>query len=236
MAAEGGQKIIKYLMFFFNFIVFVCGIVIIVGGALVFTKYNDYVQFTASTGNAIPIALIVIGVFVFFTGFLGCCGALRENYCMVCTFAFIIVVLLVAELGGGIAGYVLRDDIKDAIETNMKELMAFYNNETATRKLFDHMQQDLKCCGTDNYTDWYPYFNEGNVPNSCCKNDTKDCGKSFKPGSIYTKGCHLALYDVLENNIIIIAAIAIAIAVIQIFGVVCACCLMRSIKGEYEVV
>ncbi|XP_022111920.1 CD63 antigen-like [Acanthaster planci] len=236
MAVEGASKLIKYLMFFFNFIFFICGIVIIVGGALVFTKYNDYVDFTGSMGNAIPIVLLVIGIFILFTGFLGCCGALRENYCMVCTFAIIIVILLLAELGGGIAGYVLRNDIKKAIDDNMNKLLVQYPNNTATQKLFDSMQQDLKCCGVNNYTDWYSYLGSGNVTDSCCKKEEPKCGIEPKKETIWTDGCFNALYDFLEDNIVIIAAIAIVIAVIQIFGVVCSCCLMRSIKGEYEVV
>jgi CD63 antigen len=236
MAVEGASKLIKYLMFFFNFIFFVCGIAIIVGGALVFTKYNDYVDFTGSMGNAIPIVLLVIGVFILCTGFLGCWGALKENYCMIGTFAFIIVILLLAELGGGIAGYVLRDDIKNAIDDNMNDLLPKYTTQNATKKLFDGMQQDFKCCGADNYTQWYDVFGEDRVPDSCCKTELRNCGLNPNTTDIYTEGCFLALYDFLEDNIIVIAAIAIAIAVIQIFGVVCSCCLMKSIKSEYEVV
>ncbi len=59
-----------------------CGLGIIIGGALVFTVYNDYVDFTGESGNAVPIILIVVGAFIFITGFLGCCGAIKENYAM----------------------------------------------------------------------------------------------------------------------------------------------------------
>lgn len=236
MAAEGASKIIKYLMFFFNFIFFVCGVVVIIGGALVLTKYSEYVDFTGSMGNAIPIILIIVGVFILLTGFLGCCGAIKENYCMICTYAFIIVVILLLELGGGIAGYVLRDDIEASVRKNMEILMPKYLTQNATQTLFDNMQIELKCCGTNNYTDWKTILPSGDVPDSCCKTDTEGCGTAYKVADINTRGCVEQLNKLLTDNIFLIAGIAVAVAIIQIFGVVCSCCLMRAIKGEYEVV
>lgn len=60
----------------------VCGIVIIVCGAV-------SLHFMKGTGPLIgenyvsaPIALIIIGVAVFLLAFLGCCGASQESYCM----------------------------------------------------------------------------------------------------------------------------------------------------------
>ncbi|XP_071791289.1 CD63 antigen-like [Asterias amurensis] len=236
MAAEGGSKVIKYLMFFFNFIFFVCGLVVIIGGALVLTQYSEYVDFTGSMGNAIPIILIIIGVFILMTGFLGCCGAIKENYCMICTYAFIIVVILLLELGGGIAGYVLRDDIEDVVRKNMADLMPNYTSNNNTKNVFDKMQEELKCCGTNNYTDWAGILPTGNVPDSCCKKETAGCGTSFKTDDINQEGCVDLLNKLLVDNIFLIAGIAVAVAVIQIFGVVCSCCLMKAIKSEYEVV
>jgi len=178
----------------------------------------------------------VVGVFILCTGFLGCCGALRESYCMICTFSIIIVILLVVELAGGIAGYILRDDIEDQIGKNMLKLMAEYNKTESTTDLFDKVQQTFDCCGTDNATEWAKYLGPDNVPDSCCKDESANCGRQYSPGSIYTDSCKDALFDFLADNIVVIAAIAIAVALIQIFGVVCACCLIRSIKSEYEVV
>ncbi|XP_072181106.1 CD63 antigen-like isoform X3 [Diadema setosum] len=191
MAVQGGAKCIKYLMFFFNFIFFVLGIGIIVGGSLTLTVYQEYVDFTGDTGTAIPIALICIGVFIFLTGFFGCCGAIKENYCMLGAYAAIMVILLILELAAGIAGYVLRDDIDNLVDKNMKELMPKYNESESTQKLFDDMQ---------------------------------------------TNGCYDSLKDLLITNIGIVAGVAIGIAVIEVFGIIFACCLMRAIKSEYEVV
>lgn len=249
---EGGAKCIKYLMFFFNFIFFLCGLAIIIGGALVFTVYNEYVDFTGNSGNAVPIILIIVGSLIFVTGFIGCCGALKDNHCMMTTFATIMVILLITEIGVGIAGYVLRDEISDTIEDNMETLM--YNDyleSNATRTLFDKMHEDLKCCGTNNYTDWFEAFysdtecigNQNCVPESCCKVETAQCNYedvSRNPEvagqSLFTQGCNDALSSLITDNIAIIAAVAIVVAVVEVFGIICACCLVKAIKSDYEVV
>ena len=58
-------------------------------------------------------------------------------------YAFIIVVILLLELAGGIAGYVLRGDIEEAVKTNMDELMSKYDTQNATKDLFDNMQKEV---------------------------------------------------------------------------------------------
>lgn len=61
----------------------VAGIGLIVAGGLVL-HYANYSLFETE-GNGPAIALIVIGVFIFITAFLGCCGAIKESDCMLIT-------------------------------------------------------------------------------------------------------------------------------------------------------
>ncbi|XP_054751335.2 CD63 antigen-like isoform X1 [Lytechinus pictus] len=242
---EGSAKCIKYLMFFFNFIFFIFGLGIIIGGSLTLTLYSEYVDFTGNTGTAIPIALICIGVFIFLTGFFGCCGAVKENYCMLATFAFIMVLLLILELAAGISGYVKRDDIDNLIDDNMSELQQTYNESESTKDLFDNMQKNLECCGTLNYTSWFGFNDTAGynvVPMSCCITMLEGCNSDVSRDpfvaerKIHVYACYPALKDLLIGNIGIIAGVAIAIAVIEIFGIAFACCLMRYVSGPYVVV
>ncbi|XP_033107840.1 CD63 antigen-like isoform X2 [Anneissia japonica] len=232
--AEGGMKIVKCMLFFFNAIFWICGLALIIGGVLVLRNYNEYVKFTGDLGDTIPILIIVVGGIIFITGFCGCCGAIKESYCMVSTYACILIVLLVAEVGIGIAGFVMNDEVKDQITENMDATMKDYQTVNVTRDLWNDMQKNLKCCGTYNYTDWYDVIGDKKVPASCCIE--KGCEVNQTPKNVYEEGCSEALFNFIKENIIIIAGIAIGVAVIQIIGVVCACCLMKSIKNEYEVV
>ena len=73
----------------------ISGIALIVIGGIIKGKYGDFIQLSDSSITTGPIFLIIIGVIVAIVGFLGCCGAYKENYCMVTTvrivFCFYIV-------------------------------------------------------------------------------------------------------------------------------------------------
>uniref|UniRef100_A0A4W3HBH1 Tetraspanin n=1 Tax=Callorhinchus milii TaxID=7868 RepID=A0A4W3HBH1_CALMI len=85
MAVEGGMKCIKYLIFIFNFLFWVSGIALIVVGILVQTQMNGTFLISDSSASGAPIVIIVVGVVINFVAFFGCCGAWKENYCMVTT-------------------------------------------------------------------------------------------------------------------------------------------------------
>lgn len=62
-----------------------------------------------------PILTIAIGCIIFLIAFFGCCGAIRESYCMTMTYSTILMVLLIAKLVVGIYVLVNTDDFKAGI-------------------------------------------------------------------------------------------------------------------------
>lgn len=69
-----------------GFFVFqISGIAILAIGSVILISYNHYSAFVYSSYQSAPIVLIVVGVVVFIIAFFGCCGAVRENHCMVIT-------------------------------------------------------------------------------------------------------------------------------------------------------
>lgn len=61
----------------------ICGLALIVVGILVQVALHKTLMIDDATASGAPILLIVIGVVIFFISFFGCCGAWKENYCMV---------------------------------------------------------------------------------------------------------------------------------------------------------
>lgn len=61
------------------------GIAIIVAGAVIQIKWTYYINFLGDSFFSAPILLIVVGCIIALLGFFGCCGAIRENYCMTMT-------------------------------------------------------------------------------------------------------------------------------------------------------
>ena len=58
----------------------------VTAGVLVLTGYQDYKHFVnVDSYRAPPILLIAAGCAIFLIAFMGCCGVLRENNCMMMT-------------------------------------------------------------------------------------------------------------------------------------------------------
>lgn len=63
----------------------ISGIAIITVGAIIEAAYYKYEDFVDPNLSKPPIALICVGVVVFMVAFCGCCGAIRENLCLINT-------------------------------------------------------------------------------------------------------------------------------------------------------
>lgn len=233
MTLEGGMKCVKYLMFVFNFLFWISGIALIVVGILVQTKVNGTLHITSVAASGAPIVIIIVGVIINFVAFFGCCGAWNENYCMVATFSVLLVLIFLVEIAAAIAGYVFKDEIRDAFEKKFNETMTNYN-QTANAVNIDNLQKQFKCCGAAGYKDWFAQM-PGRVPDSCCKNITLNCGRTPTAAVINERGCAALIKEWLKNNIVIVAGVALGIAIFQILGIVFACVLMKGIKSGYEV-
>lgn len=63
-----------------------CGIALIALGIFVQIELKNTLVMTGPpSASAAPIVILSVGVIVFFISFFGCCGAAKENYCMVTT-------------------------------------------------------------------------------------------------------------------------------------------------------
>ncbi|XP_064647218.1 CD63 antigen-like [Lineus longissimus] len=232
---EGGMKCVKYLLFAFNFLFFLAGLALIIAGAVIEIKFKEYVEFFGTSFSSVAILLIVVGCIIFIIGFFGCCGAVKENYCMVMTFSVLLSVIFIIEIAAGIAAFVMRKDLQTVVDKQMKIAMTNYNTSTGVKKTWDTTQQTFKCCGVTSTADWVkdgPFKGKTPpYPQSCCKDS--DCTKNKEP---FNKPCLMEIKDWLERNIYAVAGVGIGLAFVQIIGVIFSCCLARSIKKEYEVV
>ncbi|KAM3848559.1 CD63 antigen [Vipera latastei] len=233
MGVEGGMKCIKYLVFFFNFIFWLCGIALIALGIFVQIELKNTLVMTGPpSASAAPIVILSVGVIVFFISFFGCCGAAKENYCMVTTFAVLLTLIFLVEIAAAIAGYIFKDKVRTVINNEIQEEMNNYSNNTA----LDDLQKKYSCCGVNSYTDWFNVtkFKPRHVPASCCKNAT-DCTQNPTKDNTFEEGCVTKIEEWLKRHIVIVAAVALGIAFFELLGIIFACCLMKGIRSGYEV-
>ena len=93
----------------FNFQI--TGLALIVTGCVIQGVYSNYLDFLGDSFFNTPVLLVVVGCIIFFITFFGCCGAIKEHHCMTLSFSVLLALILVIELGAGIASYAFREQV-----------------------------------------------------------------------------------------------------------------------------
>lgn len=224
------MSVIKYLMFFFNFLFWLSGLVLIVIGAIIRDKYGDYFSYADNKFANAAVFIIIVGVVVFVIGFLGCCGAVKENYCMVTTFAVLLAIIFILEIVAGALGFTYKKKVDSVAKAALDKAVKQYGEVDGEKKLLDWAQKTFKCCGTEG---------PGDFTNATCGagKGVESCHEGGEcSGTLNTDGCRKGFIDFIKAKLVIIGAVAVGIAFIQLLGIIFACFLMKAIKGEYEVV
>ncbi|XP_050049258.1 CD63 antigen-like [Dermacentor andersoni] len=225
MVNSSKMGFVKYLLFAFNAIFVLCGIALIAVGAVVLTALSPQKPFYEGYLGA-PVAIVVLGVFVFVLAFLGCCGAIRENYHMIMAFSVLLTIILICELGAAIAAYAYRSKIEHAIRTEATKSIEQYQNDTDVQHLWDDLQSSLHCCGANSTADY-----KDKLPQSCCPDKPEDCNVS----KAYKRNCIDVLLEKFNEKIVYVGVTGIIICFIEVVGIVFGCCLAKAIR-KYEVV
>lgn len=234
----GSANCIKYVLFAFNFVFVITGIILISVGVAVAAVYDNYTLFLASNFFSIPTLLIVTGAFIFVIAFFGCRGAIKEHYCMIFSFSVLLGLIFILELAGGISGYVLRNDAESLIKDKLRSTMLEYNqtNKLDVAYLWDEVQRDFHCCGLNNYTDWLDTYH--GIPVSCCSFETgalnvTSCQNIEGNTRLYEDGCLEKFSDFISGHAVSLGAAGIVIAVIQFVGIFFACYIAREIRIKH---
>ncbi|XP_043481938.1 CD63 antigen-like [Leptopilina heterotoma] len=236
------SQCIKYLMFAFNLIFVITGIILLSIGSVILGVYNNYEHFLDNKFLSVPTLLVTIGAIIFFIAFFGCCGAVRENYCMVVTFATLMIVVFILELSGGISGYVLRNRAIEVIEGKMNHTMEDYGKNKEMSIVWDNLQTNFDCCGMENYKDWEKIWKNNSLPRTCCDYEPGASGNisCLASNSINSKvketGCLNAFGNFVKGHAVQLGGAGIGIAFVQILGIWFSIILAKSIRSSYETV
>lgn len=245
---EKSTYCVKYFMFFMNVLFwFVSCLILAIGVYAMLEKQEIYGQISRLTTDPAAI-LLGIGVLMFVISFAGCLGALRENICLLRFYSFMLGFMLLLEITAAILGYVYSEKVKTEMHNAFTKMIDNYLDDPDLQLVIDTVQKELKCCGSEKYTDWErnvyyncssPAIERCGVPYSCCISDevNSQCGfgvlaisESEAESIVYTQGCLKGVEDWFRGNLILMASIAACSPVLQLIGF----CFARRLTGDIK--
>uniref|UniRef100_A0A668RUA7 Tetraspanin n=2 Tax=Pseudocrenilabrinae TaxID=318546 RepID=A0A668RUA7_OREAU len=122
---------IKYLMFVFNFLIFLGGSFLLGVGVWVLVDPTGFREIVATNPLLFTGVYIILGMggMLFLLGFLGCCGAIRENKCLLLFFFMLILLIFLAELAAAILAFIFREHLtREYFTKELKKHYQGYNN------------------------------------------------------------------------------------------------------------
>ncbi|XP_023291920.2 23 kDa integral membrane protein-like [Lucilia cuprina] len=213
-------NIVKYILYIFNLIFVICGILLIVLGSLMLKNIGDFSDFPEANTETIPILIIILGCIVFVVAFFGCCGSIRESICCTTTYAVFMFILFALQVALVVWIFVKRQQFLNTMGEAVDK--AWEKNDSANGYPMNALQIALNCCGKTSYLNY-----GGNVPSSCCGTMTGEC-----PQSVYVNkpGCRDTFVDFWATNTNIIRYAGIGVALVELVAFTFACCLASSIR------
>ncbi|NWU95081.1 TSN8 protein, partial [Upupa epops] len=220
----GVSSCMKYSMFIFNFLFWVCGCIIL--GVSIWIRVSKDAQQELEINSSLFAGvdlLIAVGSIIMVLGFLGCCGAIKESRCMLLLFFIGLLLILILQVAGGILGAVYRSQIETSLNKTLQESVKKLQSSTEEYKVFQEKLQEFErenhCCGLLNgSTDWGNNFSTLKV----CECDLKDLPEdvcTYSQGRyVYKTPCGDVIIKYLKDHLLIIMGIAFGLAVIEILG------------------
>lgn len=214
-------------MFIFNFLFWLCGILIL--GIAIWIRVSKDGQEILSSGDSGVSSyvsvniLIAVGAIIMILGFLGCCGAIKESRCMLLLFFIGLLLILLLQVAAGILEATFKPEseriLNETLYKNVKLLRETSEDGEQFQKAMTAFQEEFKCCGlVDGAVDWGINFDQ--AYESCkCSNPSDSC-TSYSGKYVYKQTCISFIKDLVSNHIIIVIGIAFGLAVIEILGLV----------------
>lgn len=222
---------VKYLVFLFNLVFTIIGLALVIIGTLLRLLYSGADRAGSNHDvflSQVIIFIIIIGVIIFITSFLGCCGAIKGSPYMLRTYAFILLAIFVIQSAIGIIAFMKLNEVEQnftyvraAIRGSLGSTFPLEDsNNTRAIEFRDACQSWLKCCGINGPEDY-----KGTKPGSCCASEP--C-PSLNNG-FYRIGCAEKISEFIVTTFKTILAVLLGTAIVEVSGAILGLCLANSI-------
>ncbi|XP_019723021.1 CD82 antigen-like [Hippocampus comes] len=245
---KGCVTAIKYFLFLFNLIFFLLGAVIMGFGLWLLLDNQSFIV-VLNDSIAVKAAcyiLIGVGTFAMLLGFLGCLGAIYEIRCLLGLYFTCLLLILIAEIVAGALIYFQKGVLNEEMSKIVSKVLDNYpGNNSTTEQAWDFIQRNMECCGWNGQSDWngnMVIINSSQLLFPCsCRNSSLATGNVSESGfceaqtpdwPVYDTGCAVSVESWLLTNIGVVLGICIAIAFIELLGMILAICLCKNIHRE----
>ncbi|XP_038212639.1 23 kDa integral membrane protein-like [Zerene cesonia] len=211
-----GEFLVKYILFFANLFFALAGLALVGLGIAVQLQVSEIVDIVESANFQIaPITAIVLGSIVFLIAFFGCCGAIKENNCMLVTYSIFMLVLMLAKITLAVLIFVNLDSYVEEIPRWLNEA---FNKD---REVFHGIERTFKCCGPSGAVS---YLNI-TLPESCCASTPCTVLNAYS-------GCSSVVEDFFQTFGVAIGALAMSVVAIELVAIVFALCLANHARNQ----
>ena len=165
-----------------------------------------------------PLLIIGLSIYQLFISVIGCINGIVDTRFIFISFVALLSIAFTIQIATLIVNINAIWDIhykffNQGKDSAFKEI-EHYTSDSSIKGIWDDLQSKEECCGVtgeqNGYKIWFGFENVDGVPNSCCRNEQLDCGKSIckstsldKVGKlIYTEGCLDKLDRVMQDTVI----------------------------------
>ncbi|CAL8359493.1 unnamed protein product [Lota lota] len=239
----------KYFLFLFNLLFFVFGGLIMGFGLWVLLDNQSFITVLQESSNTLNVAsyiVIGVGALTMVMGFFGCIGAIYEIRCLLGLYFTCLLLILIAQVTAGVLVYFQRDLLKTEISNIINDMLVNYTGQNrTTEQTWDYIQRTRKCCGWTGPGNWSENLlirNSTGFLYSCsCRNDTLPgssvagsglCESLSANVPVFEKGCKSNVEGWLRDNCGVILGICVAVAVVELLGMILSMCLCKSVVQE----
>ncbi|KAH8370692.1 hypothetical protein KR093_004694 [Drosophila rubida] len=218
-----GGVFVKYVLFIFNILFVICGILLIIFGSLMVSEIKNFSNIDETfTANSVAIIILVLGCLIFLVSFIGCCSAIRENSCGLTTYSIVMLGLFLCQIALIIYVWINHVQIQTSLDTMVKKI---WDQRNSDKLLMDTLQKSLKCCGLNGFSDY-----GGNYPPSCCDNPQN--GSCSFLAVAPRPGCRSAVESLWNTNINIIKYAGLGVLAVELVAFIFACCLANQTRND----
>ncbi|XP_064187469.1 tetraspanin 37 isoform X1 [Anguilla rostrata] len=240
------RRIVKVVLQITCQLLWLAGLVVGLSGLYLLLNYRHNRLFFRDIYIILPAVMaIASAVVLLISGSIGCWVSVRDSTClqgvvgikegMNRAFVYLLIIIFCLEATAAALAYANIGKVHSELAP-FQNIFKNYNgsSQDPDSNAVDSIQEELQCCGIQNYTDWQTttWFNHrGNlsVPQSCCNSTFHTChGTLDQTYMLYPQGCQVKLEDAIGFILHLIIYSTAAVAVVQIIGLVSVAQLMRQ--------